>query len=375
VINEPEMLIVEKIFRLAAEGLRVAAIQKRLYREGIRTKKGKRLWARAVIQDLLFDDAYKLHAFDEIAELVSSEVAARVDRGKVYGINWYNRQKVTTHTISVSDGNGGRTYRKRRTRAPRPREEWIAIPVPAYLPRTLVDAARAASAANNGTQRTRLALSWELRRVMRCPCGWKMTTHTTKGKDDRHYYYYECSHRRIYRSISECTQKLLSAEHAEAAVWESVRTLMSDPEAIRVGWDAMIEEERAGLRGDPDQEAKGWLERIADLDQQRARAQDLAVEGLLSPEELRTKLSELADARETAHREIASLEVRKERVEQLERDRDAALAAFPAEAPERLDRLTGLQRNKLYRTLQLEFTPTEEGFEVTGPFCTLEVIR
>jgi hypothetical protein len=51
------------------------------------------------------------------------------------------------------------------------------------------------------------------------------------------------------------------------------------------------------------------------------------------------------------------------------------LAAFPAEAPERLDRLTGLQRNKLYRTLQLEFTPTEEGFEVTGPFCTLEVIR
>jgi hypothetical protein len=46
----------------------------------------------------------------------------------------------------------------------------------------------------------------------------------------------------------------------------------------------MIEEKRKALRGDPGEEANYWLDKIADIDRQRARAQDLAVEGLLSPD-------------------------------------------------------------------------------------------
>jgi site-specific DNA recombinase len=49
VINEPEMLVVEKIFRLAAEGLGRSAIQRRLHLEGIRTQKEDEVWARRVI--------------------------------------------------------------------------------------------------------------------------------------------------------------------------------------------------------------------------------------------------------------------------------------------------------------------------------------
>ena len=53
----------------------------------------------------------------------------------------------------------------------------------------------------------------------------------------------------------------------------------------------MVEEKRRALRGDPDKEARIWLEKIANVDRQRARAQDLAIEDLLSPEELRSKLA------------------------------------------------------------------------------------
>ncbi len=41
VVHEPEMAVVEKMFRLAAERLGPNAIQTRLYREGVPTSTGK----------------------------------------------------------------------------------------------------------------------------------------------------------------------------------------------------------------------------------------------------------------------------------------------------------------------------------------------
>jgi hypothetical protein len=44
VVNEQEMAVVEKIFRLAADGLGTSAIQSRLYHENVASPKGKRSW-------------------------------------------------------------------------------------------------------------------------------------------------------------------------------------------------------------------------------------------------------------------------------------------------------------------------------------------
>ena len=38
--------------------------------------------------------------------------------------------------------------------------------------------------------------------------------------------------------------------------------------------------------------------------------------------------------------------------------------------PGALDDLDGAEKNRLYRMLQLEVTPSEEGYEVSGAFCT-----
>ena len=39
--------------------------------------------------------------------------------------------------------------------------------------------------------------------------------------------------------------------------------------------------------------------------------------------------------------------------------------------PDALDDLDGEEKNRLYQTLRFKVTPSEEGYEVNGAFCTL----
>jgi len=77
----------------------------------------------------------------------------------------------------------------------------------------------------------------------------------------------------------------------EPAVWKLVSGLLKNPDLLRKGLERMIDEERRGLRGGPEREAKAWLEKLNEVDRQRERAQDMAIQGLLDYEELRAKLS------------------------------------------------------------------------------------
>ena len=140
-VSESELAVVEKVFRLAADGFGLNAIQNRLYHEGILSPTGKPFWDVQMIKKLVGNDAYRPHTSRELSKLVSPEVVDALNLDKRYGIQWYNRQKTTTRTVSEPDGNGGRRYRTRRTFQWRPREEWIAIPIElsTHLPRDLVD--------------------------------------------------------------------------------------------------------------------------------------------------------------------------------------------------------------------------------------------
>jgi len=120
-------------------------------------------------------------------------------------------------------------------------------------------------------------------------------------------------------------QKLLNAEKVEEGVWEFVSSLIQDPERLRAGLDTLIEERRKTMRGDPERETQMWLRKLEDVDLKRRRAQDPAIQGLLNPDELRAKLAELQETRETNVRELEALKDRREHIEQLERDRDAVL--------------------------------------------------
>lgn len=110
-VHEPEMRIVASIFGMAAKGLGPKAIQTRLYAEGVPSPSGKSMWPHRLVKaQVLLNDLYRPHTFEDIAALVSPEVAARLDPEKRYGVWWFNRRSVRKKHASEPDGHGGRRY-------------------------------------------------------------------------------------------------------------------------------------------------------------------------------------------------------------------------------------------------------------------------
>jgi hypothetical protein len=160
---------------------------------------------------MLTNDIYRPYTFAEISQLVTSEVAAQLHPDKEYGIQWYNRQRVTERTVSEPDGNGGRRYRKTRKFTWRPKEELVAIPVPAYLPRALVNRAHAMWEANKAIERKYAARTWELKGLIRCGCSLLMNTRTAQPKGGGRYHYYECRRINDHRQVCSGFQKSFRA--------------------------------------------------------------------------------------------------------------------------------------------------------------------
>ena len=129
------MVVADRIFRLADEGLGPQAIQTRLHDEGTPSPTGDPLWPRRTLEQILRSDLYRAHTFNEIAELVSAEVLAHLNEDAEYGVWRFGRKRTSEHSVSEPDGIGGRRYRKATTTLIRPKEERTAVPVPAHLPR------------------------------------------------------------------------------------------------------------------------------------------------------------------------------------------------------------------------------------------------
>jgi site-specific DNA recombinase len=374
-IYKPEMCVVENIFRLVAEGLGLHALQTRLCSEGIPTRNGAELWSRAVLRRMLVDDIYKPHSYKEIKELVSHDVAAQLNPDEEYGIVWWNRRKVSTRTVSEPNGNGERVYKKRQVRKERPREDWIGIPVPAFLPRDLVDRARTSLESNKATERKFLTRSWELKGLLHCSCGSRMRTHTVyyPNSAGHRYYYYLCRKAKDFGRTA-CQQKSVRAEPLETEVWGFASSLLKDPNKIRAGVESLIQqEEQVTGRSDREREARLWTEKLAEVSSMRTRYQEMAAKGLITFEELGARLRELEETRKTAEVELSALRNTKRWVKELERDRDTLIETLSMRVPEALDNLAPEEKNKLYRMLRLEATRVPEGWSVSGVFCTDEL--
>ena len=369
VVYEPEMLVLERIFQLAADGLGTSAIQHRLYHENAPSPKGARSWHRAAIKRLVMSDVYKPHTYKETVALVTAEVASRLDPAKEYGIRWWNRSARKTYQVSESYGNE-RRYRKRTTESLRNREEWVAVPIPAYLPRSLVDRARAMMAMYRPPERKNFVRGWELRGLVRCGCGASMGTHTTDN-GRKIYHYYRCNRGSDYKR-GACNQKSLRAARIEEAVWEFVSDLLKDPQNVETGMQDLIEQEEAARSHNPRKKSAASAETLEKCDRLRRAYQDQQATGLMTLEELRERLEELENTRKLAQAELEALTKREERIKELKRDRDALLRQMAESVPDALNSLTPGERNELYRMLRLQVKPGPEGYEVEGTFCTPE---
>jgi site-specific DNA recombinase len=355
-VDEDKMQVVRRIFRMVgSEGHSMNAVFKTFERERIPTPGGGKRWDRAFFRVAILDDVYRPHTYEEVEELVSPEVAARLDREQLYGIWWYNRLRVRTRQVSEPSENG-RRYRREARFTVKPKEEWVAVPVPySGIPREVVDAARAAIKDNRVPSKAKRRF-WQLSGgIFRCyMCDRSLATRSIWSPSGKFYHhYYSCpSHNRGGNDACP-NRKNRRAVDVEEPVWELVSGLLKDPERLRAGLDEMIEAQRAGMRGDPEAEILAWLRRLDALDSKRSRYQDMAAEGHITFEELGAKLRGLEDERAIVEEELENLQLRRSRVEELELDKASLLNEYAGMVSEELNELTGEERHQIYRMLRL----------------------
>lgn len=379
-VDEDTMSAVRRIFQMVGvDGESVYGVVHSLERLGISGPRGGH-WNKTQVRRVILGDVYTPHAFEEISELVTPEVAARLNSEKNYGVWWFNRRRVKVTYVS-EPSDAGKRYRRRSALETKGQSEWIAVPVPdAGVPREVVDAARAAIKGNRPSSNAGRRF-WQLSGgVMRCgACGNAMSPQTSVRKSGYMYFYYHCS-RGANSGRHNCTStKCFRAEQMERAVWNFTSELLTKPEQLRADLERMIELEREGVRGDPEREAKGWLDKLAEIDQERRGYQRLAAKGHVTDEELDEALADLEETHATAQRELEAIAGRRERIEQLEREKDALLENYAALAPEALDSLEPEEQYQIYRMLRLRVVAgADGGIEVNGafggslPVCGLE---
>jgi len=372
VVDEDKMEVVRRIFRMVGvEGQPIFAAKRMLDAAGIPTATGKPRWSASMIRDIISNDVYRPHTFEEIEPLVSPEVAARLDPEQSYGLWKWGINRHVRSQVSEIGPDGKRVYKKRHKRITRPEEEWLYVPVPdSDVPREWVDAAREAIKENRKSSNAGRRF-WELSGgILRCgECGWTLHAHTVPSRSGKRLFYYNCKAK--YKHGPDFCQatRTHSAEKLEARVWGEIRSYLEEPERLRADLTRKIELEKSSVRGEPEREMKMWAEKLQEADAKRVRFQHAYAEGIIGLEDLKARLAELDDARATAEREIAALEGRMERVRSLEEDRDAVLAELEAMAPKALDCLDPEERHRFYKMLRLRVRIwPDRSLEITGAF-------
>jgi hypothetical protein len=148
----------------------------------------------------VLDDVYRPHSHEELRAMVEAgqmtrEVYARLDKHKSYGIWWFNRRRTRRTQVSEAAMNGERSYRRKSRYVYRPKEEWVAVPVPhSGTPAELVDAAREA-VREHSVPSAAGRREWELSGgILRCAdCTTNMMTSSVAGARVKgRLFYYRC---------------------------------------------------------------------------------------------------------------------------------------------------------------------------------------
>jgi hypothetical protein len=125
-----------------------------------------------------------------------AEVAARLNPEERYGILWFDQTRVRRNQTSEI-GPEGTIYRRRSNSTGKPRQEWVAVPIPdAGIPRDWVNTARE-SIKDNRPISSAGSRKWPLSGgVFLCGgCGRRMFPNGSGGRNGRTYVYYRCPKR------------------------------------------------------------------------------------------------------------------------------------------------------------------------------------
>jgi site-specific DNA recombinase len=188
----------------------------------------------------------------------------------------------------------------RNSRRLKPKEQWIAIPVPALVDQGTWDRAQEQLARNARLAfRNNAKHNYLLRCMMACgTCGRSMHGRTSISGNGNKHQYYSCAGKDRILSARDtaCPQAPIKARDIEHAVWEHVAGLLNDPVHLVAQFERFVTEVGGGTARD---KAGGQLlpARLSRLDQADRRLIDAYQAGVLSLEELSDRRQQLANQR------------------------------------------------------------------------------
>jgi site-specific DNA recombinase len=320
---------------LIDERMTVRQILKRLAAGPWRPRNGKRRWSNSVVHRLLSDSTYT-------------------------GTAYANRY---TYVVPRKPRSRGPRAGEATCRKPRPRADWIPIPVPAIIDESTHQNALAQLARNAVLSfRRNTRHTYLLRCLLTCrTCGLAMfgITQRNKAGVPAHRYYTCHGKDTVARDRDRrCPQAPAKVEELDAAVWDHIRRLLDDPATLLAQFEALS---RPAV-GDPTGPGR-WDAQLGRLDREEQRLLDAYQAEAIDLAELKDRRQQIAGRRQV-------LVAQREQDAQLRAERGAAqqvwadLAAFCARVRARLGEATLAERQQVLQLLVERVIVGEDQVEV-----------
>lgn len=323
-VDPDQMATVRRVFEMVAEGASLHRVSRTFEEEGLPNPSGGLRWSRTTLRNIVLDDVFRPHGFEEIRAAVPPNVAATLDFGKVYGISWSGRKR---SRFASSRG-------KKRAVYEAPREEWTSVPVDlsgSGLDRATVDRARELVEGNKSPSKAGDRF-WELSGgVLRCAeCGRAMITYRRAKRGGGHNHYYRC---RPSSTVDACENR--KSHRAEELEYMATRTFeeYASQGTLLALYDEAVRERHGGDRLHAGMKKRTALaEKLAELGTERRGYLKQNAKGFLSDGELVAMLAEVDEQREAVAVELRASEDEAAEAGRLRAARDALAAYSPVHA-------------------------------------------
>jgi site-specific DNA recombinase len=270
VIHEQEAEVVRRIFALLVrDGLSAGAIARLLTEEHIPTPRDIGVWQRATVRVILKNPAY----------------VGTAAYGKTRSVEHKRANKRTRET---------KAYAKhaRSSNEARPRSEWISIPVPAIVDQGSFDAVQARMEENmRFSPRNNQKYEYLVSGLVRCKgCGYAMYGKPVSGSRGP-LRYYRC-HGLDGHMLSKgrvCSGHPVRVETIDDLVWEQIRRLMEEPEAVIREYTARLHHKQ-NQQSDYLAVAGKKKKEIKQQEREKERLLDLYQRGVLEVAEIEERL-------------------------------------------------------------------------------------
>ena len=294
VINQDEASLVQRIFQMYVQsGVSINAIAQQLTRERIPTQSDRRARCRARKMS-----AETWQPSSIFLMLTNETYIGTLYYGKTESsYSPHNPDKKTTHRL-------------------KPREEWIAIPVPPIIDPVTFAAAQRRMQDNAQMSKRNRKLEYLLCNS-RLRCGQCGSVMTGQFNPQREHRFYRCS-RPPYHNPLPC-RRTVSARAIEDPVWQKIEEVLQNPELIA------SEVQRRTKHADTEQgtlnsERDCFTRQLEQCDKEMKKWEAAYIADVITLEDFKARKAEIGTRRTSAEQELARLTEQQRVLEQAARE-------------------------------------------------------